>query len=97
MNVSLITCVCIHKKSGIFKCYSSKNLIALITPFTRLPSSGAHFTAELTEAMWIKCLAQGNNILMAVFEPSTSVSRNRHSNHTNNMPHAYNNNNNGYF
>ena len=30
-------------------------------------------------------LAQGHNILMPGFEPSTSVSINRHSNHMNNM------------
>ena len=40
---------------------------------------GTHFTAESTEAMRIKCLAQGHNILMPEFEPSTPVSRNRHS------------------
>ena len=42
---------------------------------------GTHLTAESTEAMRIKCLAQGNNILLPGFEPSTSVSRNRHYNH----------------
>ena len=36
---------------------------------------GTHFTAESTEAMRIKCLAQGNNILLPGFEPSTSVSK----------------------
>ena len=41
---------------------------------------GTHFTAESTEAMQIKYLAQGNNILLPGFEPSTSVTRNRHSN-----------------
>ena len=41
--------------------------------------------AESTDAMWIKCLAQGNNILMLGFEPSTSVTRNRHSSQTTNM------------
>ena len=38
-----------------------------------------------TEAMQIKYLAQGNNILLPGFEPSTSVTRNRHSNQTTNM------------
>ena len=46
---------------------------------------GTNFTAESTEAMQIKYLAQGNNILLPVFEPSTSVTRNRHSNQTTNM------------
>ena len=46
---------------------------------------GTHFTAESTEAMQIMCLAQEHNILMPVFEPSTSVSRNWHSNHITNM------------
>ena len=51
----------------------------------RLSPPGTHFTAELTEAMQIKYLAQGNNILMPGFEPSTSVTRNRHSNQTTKM------------
>ena len=41
----------------------------------RLSPPGAHFTAESTEAMQIKCLAQGNNKLLPGFEPSTSVSK----------------------
>ena len=40
-----------------------------------LSPPGTHFTAESTEAMRIKCLAQGNNILLLGFEPSTSVSK----------------------
>ena len=35
--------------------------------------------------MRITCLAQGHNILLPGFEPSTSVSGNRHSNHMTNM------------
>ena len=35
--------------------------------------------------MQIKYLAQGNNILLPGFEPSTSVTRNRHSNQTTTM------------
>ena len=47
-----------------------------------LISFGIEFqTAESTEAMRIKCLAQRRNILMSGFELSTSVARNRHSNH----------------
>ena len=38
-------------------------------------SPGTNFTAESTEAMRIKCLAQGHNILLPGFEPSTSVSK----------------------
>ena len=41
---------------------------------TRLSPPGTHLTAESTEAMRIKCLAQGNNILLPGFEPSTPVS-----------------------
>ena len=43
--------------------------------FTRLSPPGTHFTAESTEAMQIKCLVQGHNILMSGFEQSTSVLR----------------------
>ena len=58
----------------------------------RLSPPGTHFTAESTEAMQIKCLAEGHNILMPGDEQSTSVSRNRNSNQTTNM--LLNNNNN---
>ena len=44
------------------------------TSFARLSSPGTHLTAESTEAMRIKCLAQGHNVLLPGFEPSTSVS-----------------------
>ena len=47
--------------------------------FMRVFLSRTHFTTELTEAMWIKCLAQGHSILMKPgFEPLITVSRNRH-------------------
>ena len=59
------------KNALIFKCsflriaHSSK-----LAPFTRALLSGTHFTAESSEAMWIECLVQGNNILMQPgFEP----------------------------
>ena len=42
---------------------------------TRLSPPGTHFTAESTEAMRIKSLAQGENILMLGFDSSTSVSK----------------------
>ena len=63
------------KKSMIFKCYSSEKLIALNTLHKVVPP-GTHFTAESTEVMQIKCLAQGHSILMPGFKPSTSVSIN---------------------
>ena len=48
--------------------------------------SGTHLSAELTEAMRIKCLAQGHDMLMQpVLEHPISVSRNRHLTHTTNM------------
>ena len=47
------------------------------TPFTRALPSSTQLTAESTEAMRIKCLAQGHNIMMLPgFEPSIAVSRN---------------------
>ena len=55
----------------------------------KLSPPGTHFAAESTEAMRIKYLAQGNNILLLGFEPSTSVTRNRHSNQTTNMLISY--------
>ena len=57
-----------------FKCYSSEELITLNT-LTRLSPPGTHFTAESTEAMRIKSLVQGENILMLGIEPSTFVSK----------------------
>ena len=55
----------------------------------RLSPPSTHFTAELTEAMQIKCFTQGHNILMPGFELSTSESRNQNSNHTTIMLHLY--------
>ena len=68
----------------ILKCYSSEKLTAL-TSFTRVSPPGNRFTAESSEAMRKKCLAQGHNILMPGFELSAHVHRNRHSNHMTNM------------
>ena len=45
------------------------------TPFTSLTPRSTHFKCESTDAMRIKCLAQGHNIQMPGFEPSTFVSR----------------------
>ena len=45
-----------------------------------------HFTAESTEAMRIKCLAHGHNILMQTgFNLLISVSRNQHLSHMTTM------------
>ena len=47
---------------------------------------GTHFISESTEAMQIKCLAQGHNILMQpALEPSIAVFRNQNLNHMTNM------------
>ena len=69
-----------------FQCsvYSSEKLIALNYIHGVVPSD-THFTAKSTEAMRIKCLAQGHKMQMPGFEPSTSASRNRYSNHMTNM------------
>ena len=56
------------------------------TPFTRVYPPGTHFTVESTDAMRIKCLPQGLNILMLPgFEPSIAVSIDRHLAHVTNM------------
>ena len=48
--------------------------------------SGTHLTAESTEETWIKCLAQGHNILMQPgFELLIVISRNCHLPHMTNM------------
>ena len=76
------------EKSVISKCYSSEKFIALNTHHEVVPP-GTHFTAESTEVMRIKCLAQGHNILMSGFETSIFASRNQHSNHMTNMLQDY--------
>ena len=50
----------------------------------RLSPPGTSFAVELTEAMQIKCVAQGHNILVPGFQLSTSVSR-KHFNHISNL------------
>ena len=56
------------------------------TPLTRMFPTGAPFTAESTERVQINYLSQGHNLLMqSGFEPSISLSRNRHLNHMANM------------
>ena len=57
-----------------FKYYSSEELITLNTLHDVVPTWN-HFTAESTEAMRIKSLAQGGNILMLGIEQSTLVSK----------------------
>ena len=50
--------------------------------FKKVLLSGTHLSAESTEEMCIKCLAQELNILMhPEFEPSIAISRNRHLTH----------------
>ena len=69
----------------IFKFYFLWNAHSTEHPSQECQSN-VHFTTESTEVLQIKRLAQGHNILMLPgFEPSTSVSRNRHSNHMSNM------------
>ena len=57
-----------------FKCYSSEELITLNT-LHEVVQPGTYFTAESTEAMRIKSLAHGENILMLGIEPSTFASK----------------------
>ena len=57
----------VYQKKGalIFRCYFLWRAHATEqTPFMRMFLTGTHLTAELTEAMQIKCLPQGHNILM---------------------------------
>ena len=70
----------------IFKCYFLRRAHSTEqTPLMMVFTSFAHFTTESTEAMQIKCLAQGHNILMKPeFEPPIAVSRNQHLNHMTN-------------
>ena len=65
----------------------SKKLIAVNKhSFTRLLPSCAHFKAESTEAMWIKCPTLGHSLLMQPgFVPSITVSRNRYLTNMTNM------------
>ena len=71
-------------KSVIFKWYSSEKLIALNTHHEVVPTWYS-FHSTVDWRMQIKCLPQGYDILIPDFEPSTSVSRNGHSNHMTNM------------
>ena len=53
------------KNALIFKCYFLRRAhCAEQTPITRVFPSGTHFAAAPTDAMRIKCLAKGHNILM---------------------------------
>ena len=51
------------KKCMIYQCYSYKMFIP----------PGTHFTVESTEAMGLKCLAKGHNILMPDFKRPTLI------------------------
>ena len=56
------------------------------THIMRVFTSGTHLSAEMTEAMWIKCFAQGQNILMQPgFEPPIAAPQNRHHIHMTNI------------
>ena len=71
----------------IFKCYFLwRPHCSIQKPFTRVSLSGIHFSAESTEAMRTKCLAQGHNIQMQLLlKPLITASRNRHLTHMTNM------------
>ena len=79
--------MCLYQFASIFKCYFLRKAHSSEeTTFTRVTLSGTHFSADSTEAIRIKCLAQGRNILMqSGFEPSIAVSRNRQLSHMTNM------------
>ena len=62
----------------IFKCYFiRKDYGNEQAPFTSVIPFGIHFSADSTETMQTKCLAQDLNELMQPgYEPSIAVSRN---------------------
>ena len=66
------------KNAMMLKCYLFRKAHSSEqTFFARVFLSGTPFTAELTEAMQIKCLAQRHNIQIQLgFEPSMSLIRN---------------------
>ena len=64
------------------RCFLSAISFGYLIALNNLFPPGAHFTAESTEIMRIKCLAQGLTMLMQL---SISISRNRHLNHMTNM------------
>ena len=54
-----------YKNMLIFRCYFPRKAHSTEQiPFMRVFPSGTHHTAETTEAMRIKCLAQGHITLM---------------------------------
>ena len=71
----------------IYKCFLLRKAHSTEqTPFTKVFPSSTHFTAEATEAVRIKCLAQEYNILIQPgLEPSMSISRNRDLTNMTNM------------
>ena len=57
-----------------FMCYFLRNTQSTEqTPFARVFPFGTHLTDESTEAMRIKCLAHGHNILMQPAYPETDL------------------------
>ena len=62
----------IYMRCFLRKAYSTEQ-----TPFMRVSPPGTHFSAESSEAMRIKYLAEGQDILLQLgYEPSIAVSRN---------------------
>ena len=79
----------IIKNAWISKCYFLRRAHSTEkTSFTKVFQPGPHLTAESTEAIQMKCLAQGHIILMQTrFGPSIPVYINRHLTHMTNMLH----------
>ena len=68
--------VMVIKNDLIFKCYSSLEAHSTEqTTFMRVLLPGTHLTAKSTDAMWIKCLAQGHTLMQSGFELSIAISR----------------------
>ena len=71
------------KNELIFKCYFLRRALGTANaPFTRMFVFGTHQSAESTEGMQIKCIAQGH---INIFEPSTSVSIKQNPVHATNI------------
>ena len=81
-----------NKNALIAKCYLILKVHSTEqTAFWKVFPSGTHFTAESTEVIRIKCLAQGHDIQMLPgFEPSIAMSRNGYlTNMTNILQYIY--------
>ena len=63
----------------MFKCYFLRKAHCTEqTIFMSIFPSGNHLSAESTEAMWIKCLAQGHMLMQPRVETLIAVSRIQH-------------------